>query len=127
MDLREFNNFYLNILLEKLSVENKKVFLLGDFNADLLKVESNSSISKYFDIFASHLYVPHVIYPSRVVDDERGNTKTLIDNIFSNSINYAERISANITLSISNHLAQFLIIPVEYKTKPLHSVKYKRN
>ena len=37
MNLNEFNNNYLNILLQKISKEKK--FLLGDFNVDLLKYD----------------------------------------------------------------------------------------
>ena len=32
MNLNEFNDNYLNILLQKNSKEKKNVFLLGDFN-----------------------------------------------------------------------------------------------
>ena len=32
MDLNKFNDYYINNLLDKLSKENKTVFLLGDFN-----------------------------------------------------------------------------------------------
>ena len=73
MDLNEFNEYYLDNLLEKLSTENKNTFLLGDFNVDLMNLETNKSISNYFDIFASHLYVPHIIYPTRIVDNEIHN------------------------------------------------------
>ena len=37
MDLDEFNDNCLNTLLDKISKENKSVFLLADFNVDLLK------------------------------------------------------------------------------------------
>ena len=37
MELGEFNCHYLTNLLEKLSLENKTLVLLGDFNANLLK------------------------------------------------------------------------------------------
>ena len=37
MELSEFNNHFLSVLLEKISKENKMVVLLRDFNADLLK------------------------------------------------------------------------------------------
>ena len=37
MNLNEFNDNYLNILLQKISKEKKNVFLLGHFNVDLLK------------------------------------------------------------------------------------------
>ena len=36
MDLVEFNDYYINNLLDKLSKENKTVFLIDDFNIDLL-------------------------------------------------------------------------------------------
>ena len=127
MDLNEFNDHFLNKLLGNLSVENKKVFLMGDFNANLLNIDINPSISKYFDIFSSYLYIPHIIYPTRIVDSEKRRSKTLIDNIFSNSINYSDGISGNLTFSISDHLAQFLIIPVEYDTKIQNVIKFKRD
>ena len=129
MILNEFNEQYLSSLLDKLSVENKKVFIVGDFNADLMNIESNSSISNYFDIFASNCFVPHVICPSRVSYNKNQDiiNNTLIDNIFSNAVNYLDGISGNITLSISDHLAQFLIIPLEYKTTIHRSDKYKRD
>ena len=129
MDLNEFNERYLNILLEKLSKENKNVFLLGDFNANLMNVENNLSISNYFDTFVSHFYVPHIIYPTRIAHNERYNTttKTLIDNIFSNAINYSEGFSGNITFSISDHLAQFLIIPIDYMVHNHNNNVYKRS
>ena len=38
MDLNEFNDYYLNELLHKLSSENKSVILLGEFNFDLMKM-----------------------------------------------------------------------------------------
>ena len=36
MDVADFNKNYLNALLDKLSKENKKVFLLSPFNINLL-------------------------------------------------------------------------------------------
>ena len=42
MDLDEFNDNYLNTLLDKISKENKSVFLLGDFNVNLLKYDKHA-------------------------------------------------------------------------------------
>ena len=39
MNLNEFYKFYLNNLLDKLSKEKKTVFLLGDFNINLLNYD----------------------------------------------------------------------------------------
>ena len=36
LDLNEFNDYYANKLLDKLSKENKALLLFGNFNIDLL-------------------------------------------------------------------------------------------
>ena len=121
MNLSDFNSNYLKNILDKLSIENKNVYLLGDFNVDLMNIENNPIISNYFDIFSSHCFIPHILYPTRVAHkiSQDITTKTLIDNIFSNSINYAAGVSGNITFAISDHLAQFLIIPIDFDKKSL--------
>ena len=59
MDLDEFNDNYLNILLDKLSKKNKCVFLLGDFNIDLSKYNkhapTNESWTQFLHIHFSHI------------------------------------------------------------------------
>ena len=115
MDLEEFNNEYLTPFLEKLDKEKKQKYLIGDFNVDLLKIDEDSKSSSFFDNITSNLFVPHIIHPTRITS----TTKTLIDNIFSNSTNYKDGISGNLTVSLSDHLAQFLIIPDEIR----HSAK----
>ena len=37
----EFNNRFLSRMLEKVSFENKEVYIMGDFNKNLLNHESN--------------------------------------------------------------------------------------
>ena len=41
-NVNEFNGNYLNILLQKISNKKKNVFLLGDFNVDLLKYDKHA-------------------------------------------------------------------------------------
>ena len=107
MDLEVFNDEYLTPFLQNIDRENKKKFLLGDFNVDLLKIDNDKDSSTFFDTMTSNLFIPHIIHPTRITP----TTKTLIDNIFSNSSEYMEGISGNFTLRLSDHLAQFLIIP----------------
>ena len=66
MDLNEFNENYLDPLMEKLSLENKKIFLMGDFNIDLLKVDLDCNTTTFFDNMTSNLFVPHLILPTRI-------------------------------------------------------------
>ena len=51
MNLNEFNDYYINNLLNKLSMENKTVFLLGDFNIDLLNYDQHSLTNEFLDPF----------------------------------------------------------------------------
>ena len=56
MNLNEFNNNYLNILLQKISKEKENVFLLGDFNLDLLKYNKYVGTNEFIDSLSSYMY-----------------------------------------------------------------------
>ena len=58
-------------------------------------------------------YLPYIIQPS----GHASNSRTLIDNIFSNVIS-KDIISGNITATISDHLPQFLISPNTFADPP---------
>ena len=73
-----------------------------------MKNDIDANTSTFLDLLTSNLFIPHIIHPTRITP----NSKTLIDNIFSNSPNFSEGISVNITLLKSDHLAQFLLIPM---------------
>ena len=106
MDVSDFNKNYLNTLLDKLSIENKQVFLLGDFNVNLLNYNDHQPTNEFLDSLASNSFIPYILQPTRITS----HSKTLIDNIFSNIISH-EMISGNITATISDHLPQFLFAP----------------
>ena len=82
MDINEFNGFYLNEVLHKLSSENKFVILLGDFNVDLMKYDNHHPTDEFLDSLSSHLFLPHITQITRI----RDFSKTLNDNIFSNTL-----------------------------------------
>ena len=109
--------------MEKLATDNKKLFLVGDFNIDLLKVDVDPPTTNFFDIITTNLLVPHIIHPTRITSE----TRTLIDNIYSNSTNFKDGISGNLTLAISDHLAQFLLIQEETHKIPVSRNSYTRN
>ena len=93
MDLNDFTDNYLNRLMTKMDGNKNNIFLLGDFNIDLMKNDIDANTSTFLDLSTSNLFVPHIIHPTRITP----NSKTLIDNIFSNSPNFSEGISGNIT------------------------------
>ena len=111
-NIDEFNTNYLRPLLQKLSKESSKnIFLLGDFNIDLLKFNSCSSVRNFLDELSSRYFMPQIFLPSRITR----STKTLIDNMFCNIPQSSEQnISANLTTAYSYHLPQVLLVPGFY-------------
>ena len=123
MDLEEFNDEIFNVLMEKICKEGKNIFLLGDFNADLMNSPLDSQTAQFFNTITANLMVPHITCPTRVTT----SLSTLIDNIFSNSLNFCDGISGNLTSNISDHYAQFLRIPKDcLKVLSKHNL-YKRD
>ena len=53
MSLNELNEFYPNYLLDKLSKKNKKVFLRGNFNKNLLDYDQDTSPNEFIDSLSS--------------------------------------------------------------------------
>ena len=106
MDLTDFNCSYLNQLLENISKEQKSVFLLGDFNVNLLNYNEHNQTNEFLDSLASNSFISLILQPTRVTR----HSNALIDNIFSNVID-PDIISGSLTATISDHLPQFAIIP----------------
>ena len=108
-----FNINYLNNLLNKVSKEQKSVFLLGDFNANLLNYNNHNLTTEFLDSVTSNSFFPYVLQPTRLTS----HSKTLIDNIFSNIVS-PEAISRNLTLTISDHLPQLMLVPNLFSSPP---------
>ena len=75
MDLNDFNCNYLSKLLENISKEQKSVFLLGDFNVNLLNYNEHNQTNEFLDFLASNSFIP-LILPTRITS----HSNTLIDN-----------------------------------------------
>ena len=88
-----------------------------------LKLKLIHQLLIFFDTITSNLCVPHIIHPTRITSTSR----TLIDNIFSNYPNFYDGISGNLTLAISDHLAQFLIIREDANKNSLTNNLFKRD
>ena len=106
MDLTDFNCNYLNKLFENISKEQKSVFVLGDFNVNLLNYNEHNQTNQFLDSLASGSFIPLILQPTRITS----HSNTLIDNIFSNVID-PDIIFGNLTATISDHLPQFSTIP----------------
>jgi hypothetical protein len=111
----------LNSTLNKIRKENKKVLLAGDFNFDLLKHETVPNISDFLHMMLDNGFQPCITEPTRIV---HGNKPSLVDNIFSNSIETCS--SGNLFEKISDHLPSFVIIQT-IKNKPKPKSTRRRN
>ena len=69
------------ILLNKISQMNKQIFIFGDFNLDLMKIESkqnDSKIKEFLELMLCQGLLPSCLILTRTDD----NRATIIDNIF---------------------------------------------
>ena len=61
LQINEFKSDFISPLLLKLQKESsKRIFLLGDFNIDLLKYELSDSINNFIDTLSSNSF--YLIY-----------------------------------------------------------------
>ena len=88
--------------MAKLVKENKELYICGDFNFNLLKIDTDHFSQKMFNL-CWYGFLPHILQPTRVT----GNTATIIDNIFSNNIQ-GEIINGNIIQTLSEPFCQFI-------------------
>ena len=103
ISVSKFSEEYLDPILTDIAKENKECILMGDFNVNLLKSDSDVAVSLFYNTLTSHNYSPFVLQPTRL------RSKTLIDNIVFNSLEYRSN-SGNLLIEISDHLMQFLVI-----------------
>ena len=121
ISIQEFTNFHLQPILQKISTENKQCVLMGDFNIDLLKIDTHDDSNEFYNNLSSHFFTPYILQPTRL------HSKTLIDNIFFNSLEYQSH-SGNLLIEISDHLIQFLILEgfIKEQHLPEHNL-FKRD
>ena len=78
-----------------------------------MNYNEHNQTNKCLDSLASNSFIPLILQPTRITS----HSNTLIDNIFSNVIDL-DKISGNLTATISDHLPQFAIIPNMFANIP---------
>ena len=76
---------------------------MGDLSIDILKTDTIDNVNVFYNSVTSHFFAPYILQPTRTI------SKTLIDNIFKNSVEYPSH-SGNLIIQISDHLLQFVIL-----------------
>ena len=95
---------YFDDKLERLITSNKSIYIMGDFNIDLLHAETSCYAQDFLLSLQSFSFIPTIDKPTRVYN----NSATLIDNILTNKVD-VEITSGNIISYISDHYSQFCI------------------
>ena len=100
---------YLNHLKEMLSVvnsEHKECILMGDFNVDLMKLNTSSYSNEFLETLYAFSFLPMISKPTRITD----RSMTLIDNIYSNYDDNICTSSGIMVTDISDHLPIFYVL-----------------
>lgn len=99
------NAAFINSLSEIMTIlrtSNKKCYILGDFNLDLLKYEFNNYVREFTDKMFSNFFYPCIHKPTRVSN----HSATIIDNIFCNDL-LTQRSNGILLTDSSDHFAPF--------------------
>lgn len=99
--IKDFNEG-LFCLLDRVNSENKCCFILGDFNLNLLKHNSDTLVEDYLNVLYSSYFFPLIHKPTRVKE----TSATLIDNILSNSLTEGMK-SGILYTDLSDHFPIF--------------------
>ena len=95
---------YISLTTEKINQESKLCLIMGDYNIDLLKINSHTDSENFLNTLGSSCFLPHILKPTRITD----HSASLIDNIFFNSLEHYT-ISGNLVYALTDHLPNFII------------------
>ena len=98
-----FQNEIISILTTLNNANNIATLLIGDFNIDLMKINTDINVKNFYDTLASLSFLPVITSPTR----ETNNTRTTIDNIFTNNFSYCK--SGTLECNASDHYPIFII------------------
>ena len=96
---------YIENTLSKIDSNKYQIFIMGDYNIDLLQYEHSSLSNDFINLMISKSFLPYLLQPTRVTD----HSATVIDNIFSN-VTDCQTVGGNLTTLISDHFIQFFIM-----------------
>ena len=90
---------------QNLQEQHIKSYLCGDYNINLLKIDSSLHCNRFFENITTLGFFPQITRPTRL----SGESNTLIDNIFTNDF-CKPHLSGILVTPISDHLMQFCTI-----------------
>ena len=96
---------YINDVMNKLNSEKSLIYILGDFNINLLNTDKHVQSSDFLETMYLFSLFPFITKPTRVTK----STATLIDNIYSNHIHNNVSFNGILYTDITDHLPIFTI------------------
>lgn len=117
-DISDFTS-RINDILEILEDEKKEIYLLGDFNIDLLNSGSHHKTNEFLNMMYSFHFFPMITKPTRI----SANRASLIDNIYSNTLE-KNSYSGIIYDDLSDHFPVFGVVKNRINIK--HSISKKK-
>ena len=103
-DVNEFIE-HLTVILSNVKHENSTVYIMGDFNINIMNGNDHSPTSDFIETMFSFSFMPLINKPTRV----NNKTATLIDNIFCNNIENEQMFNGIFYTDISDHFPVFSI------------------
>ena len=100
----------LGEILEQITKEKKVSYLLGDYNINLFNSERHVPTSDFLECMFSNEYISLINKPTR----DTGNSATLIDNIFMNTIPNESTLIGLFYTDITDHYPIFYIDRKKY-------------
>lgn len=103
-NISTFNEKF-ELLLHDINKTNKKAYIMGDYNINLLNKSSHKLTSDFVNTLFSCSFIPLINRPTRV----QQNSATLIDNIFTNNLYHTGNtyFSGVIPSDVSDHFSIF--------------------
>ena len=98
-DITQFNK-KLEAVVVKIQKENKKCYIMGDYNMNLLNYDVHYNTAEFTDMMYANSFIPLVTRPTRITQ----SSATLIDNIFTNDLeNLATSMQGILVADITDH------------------------
>ena len=118
--LPEFHTFMDEFAetLETLQVNRNAIYLCGDFNIDLLKINTKIHYKTFYNNLIAAGYLPRISLPTRVTN----HSATLLDNIFSTE--FGNNDSGVIVNNISDHQMIYTYSTLQERAAPTFHKKH---
>ena len=115
-----------NPIISKLSKENSHAIFTGDFNINLLKMNTQIKYQAHFDQFVTNGFYPKIVQPCRFTE----KTVSVIDHTFCKlSENTSKSYSGILISNMSDHLPHFTCLDIlsNQQKPPKYIIKEKHD